>query len=57
MVIIYLPQKPLNFSSFFKIGVKYIQDKFIIIIFLSFVVLGPHPQHMEVLRLGVESEL
>ena len=26
-------------------------------IFLSFVFIGPQPQHMEVLRLGVESEL
>ena len=30
---------------------------FILFIFLSFVFLGPHPQHMEIPRLGVESEL
>ena len=29
----------------------------IFILFLLFVFLGLHPQHMEVLRLGVESEL
>ena len=32
-------------------------DTFLIYTFFFFVFLGPHPQHMQVPRLGVESEL
>ena len=44
------PQPPtlqMNFKEF----------KNFIFSFILFVFLGPHPQHMEVLTLGVESEL
>ena len=33
------------------------KDYFFLFVFLSFVFLGSHPWHMEVPRLGVESEL
>ena len=54
--MLFLLQQPKETRTSLSLLPK-LKDFYYLIFFILFLFLGPHPQHMEVPRLGVESEL